>query len=94
MKTPALAYVLKSEDKSLEWRVVGDRRTCFYIQDVIETGIPGQRHWQTIMNRVMKFINENAAVGAVVGLMAAKGKESFYEKYGFCKGLMKTLGPG
>jgi|LSQX01.1.fsa_nt_gb hypothetical protein len=28
-------------------RVVGDRRTCFYIQDVIETGIPGQRHWQS-----------------------------------------------
>jgi hypothetical protein len=46
------------------------------------------------MNRVMKFINENAAVGAVVGLMAAKGKESFYEKYGFCKRPDENFGAG
>lgn len=33
----------------------------------------------------MNYIAENACDGAVVGLMSAKGKEEFYERFGFWK---------
>ena len=65
-------------------RVVGDGSTCFYIQDVIvkpeyqRMGIGSE-----MMKKVMGFIEKNACHGAVIGLMAAKNKEGFYEKYGF-----------
>lgn len=65
-------------------RVVGDGITCFYVQDVIvrpeyqKSGVG-----KCIMNRIMGFIGENACKGAVIGLMSAKGKEVFYEKFGF-----------
>lgn len=65
-------------------RVIGDGYTCFYVQDVIvkpeyqRKGIGFE-----MMKKVMNFIKKNACDGAVVGLMSAKGKEKFYEKFGF-----------
>jgi predicted GNAT family N-acyltransferase len=65
-------------------RVIGDGSMTFYIQDVIvskeyqEKGIGTQ-----IMNKIMDFISSMAIYGAVVGLLAAKGKESFYKKFNF-----------
>lgn len=65
-------------------RVVGDGVTCFYIQDVIV-----RPEYQNVgvgfamMKRVISYIDENSVPNAVVGLMAAKGKEGFYEKFGF-----------
>lgn len=35
------------------------------------------------MKRIMDYIDKKACNGAVVGLMSAKGKEKFYEKFGF-----------
>ena len=35
------------------------------------------------MNEVMVYIKANAKSGAFIGLMAAKGLEAFYERFGF-----------
>jgi predicted GNAT family N-acyltransferase len=76
-------------------RVIGDGSTCFYIQDVIvkpeyqKMGIGFE-----MMKKVMKYIEINACSGAVVGLMAAKGKEKFYEKFGFWKRPNENFGHG
>lgn len=65
-------------------RVVGDGNTCFYIQDVIvDPEYQKQGIGVAIMGKIMEYIQKNACKGAVVGLMAAKGKEDFYKKFGF-----------
>ena len=38
-----------------------------------------------LMERVMAYLRAHAVRGAVVGLMAAAGKEGFYERYGFTR---------
>jgi len=76
-------------------RVIGDGATCFYIQDVIvcpdcqRMGIGN-----AMMVKIMKYISENACSGAVVGLMSAKGKEPFYERFGFWKRPNDQFGHG
>jgi len=65
-------------------RIVGDGSTCFYIQDVIvKPEYQKQGIGFEMMKTVMNYIETNACSGAVVGLMAAIGKEGFYEKFGF-----------
>jgi GNAT superfamily N-acetyltransferase len=65
-------------------RVVGDAGLVFYIQDVIvlpehqRQGIGTQ-----MMDAVMAFVRANAHCNTIIGLMAAAGKEAFYQKYGF-----------
>lgn len=76
-------------------RVVGDGVTCFYIQDVIvHPSYQGKGLGIKVMNGVMEYISVNACKGAVVGLMSAKGKESFYEKFGFWKRPNENYGCG
>ena len=65
-------------------RVVGDGSITFYIQDVIVAQeYRDQGIGREIMHYLMRFVAQNATAGAIVGLMAAKGKEGFYEKFGF-----------
>lgn len=65
-------------------RIIGDRSTCFYIQDVIvHPEYQRKGIGLSMMGKLMDYINEHACDGAVVGLMSAKGKEQFYEKFGF-----------
>ena len=65
-------------------RVIGDGSITFYIQDVIVSKeYQGKGIGIQIMNRIMDYISSVAADGAVAGLIAAKGKESFYEKFNF-----------
>lgn len=76
-------------------RVVGDGSICFYVQDVIvkpehqQSGIG-----QALMERVTDYVAENACVGAVVGMMVAKGREPFYERFGFWARPNEKYGPG
>lgn len=76
-------------------RIVGDGATCFYIQDVVvrpeyqKTGMG-----TAMMEKTMKYIENTACRGAVVGLMSAKGKEAFYEKFGFWKRPVGNFGYG
>ncbi len=76
-------------------RVIGDGGMVYYIQDVIvlpeyqRQGIGTQ-----LMDRIMGYIEAHASHNSIVGLMAAVGKESFYEKYGFTKRPNDHLGCG
>ena len=94
---PDLPIVQQSITSSLFWasmfqdnqlvacgRIIGDRAMYFYIQDVIvhpqfqRLGLGTQ-----IMQSINRFITESCPAGSTVGLLAAKGKESFYLKHGF-----------
>ncbi len=47
-----------------------------------------------MMDRVMEYIRAHAHQNMIVGLMSAKGKEAFYEKYGFTVRPTEGLGAG
>jgi GNAT superfamily N-acetyltransferase len=65
-------------------RVVGDGSTCFYVQDVIvHPEFQRKGIGLSIMEQIMNYVRKNACNGAIVGLMSAKGKEEFYERFGF-----------
>lgn len=67
----------------------------FYIQDVIVVPVWQRRGIGTLlMDRVMEYIKRNAFEQSYVGLMSAKGKEPFYEKYGFTARPTEILGAG
>lgn len=76
-------------------RVVGDGSTCFYIQDVIVDPLhQKQGIGAALIRHVLDYIGENACEKAIVGLMAAKGKEGFYEKFDFWKRPNENAGHG
>ncbi len=67
-------------------RLVGDGAMIWYIQDVIV--VPEYRRsgvGTAIVQKLMDYVRSEAIPGTSVsvGLMAAKGKEPFYEKFGF-----------
>lgn len=75
--------------------IVGDKSTCFYIQDVIvhpEHQRVGIGYF--MMVKIIDYIDKNACSGAIVGLMSAKGKEKFYQKFGFWMRPNDNFGPG
>ena len=68
-------------------RLVGDGAMIWYIQDVIV--VPeyrGSGVGTAIVRKLIESVRREAMPGTsvTVGLMAAKGKEPFYEKLGFC----------
>lgn len=88
---------LESIDASLFWasmyegeylvatgRVIGDGAMYFYIQDVIVApSHQGQGLGNQIMQHIENYLIKNTTKHATVGLLAAKGKEGFYQKYGY-----------
>jgi Acetyltransferases len=76
-------------------RIVGDNGYVFYIQDIIVLPeYQGRGIGAKIMDRIMDYLKKHAVEGAVVGLMAAKGKENFYKKYGFIERPTVNRGAG
>ncbi len=76
-------------------RVVGDDGLVYYIQDVIvRPEYQKQGVGTKIMERIMGFIQGRAKHNTFIGLMAAKGKEPFYERYGFTPRPNEDLGSG
>ncbi|MDR6982219.1 ribosomal protein S18 acetylase RimI-like enzyme [Rheinheimera pacifica] len=76
-------------------RVVGDGFMYFYIQDVIvDPAHQGCGIGQMLMARVETYLASTCQAGATVGLLAAKGKERFYRRYGFIERDGETLGKG
>jgi GNAT superfamily N-acetyltransferase len=64
-------------------RIVGDG-LYLYLQDVIV--VPehqGRGAGTAIMDALLAYLEREAPPGAFVGLMAASGVASFYERYGF-----------
>ncbi|MDP2714370.1 GNAT family N-acetyltransferase [Rheinheimera sp.] len=76
-------------------RVVGDGFMYFYIQDVIvDPDYQGLGIGHAIMARVEAYLATACTTGATVGLLAAKGKEPFYRRYGFVERDGTELGKG
>ena len=78
-------------------RVLWDHGYVMYIADVIV--IPeyqGQGLGRLLMEKIMDFIHENLKPGYrfMVSLCSAKGKDSFYEKFGFVSRPNDDVGPG
>ena len=65
-------------------RVIGDRGLYFYIQDlIIHPDFQAKGLGKSLMKELMGYITSNAKSGAFVGIMAAKGLEKYYERFGF-----------
>jgi GNAT superfamily N-acetyltransferase len=76
-------------------RAVGDGRLVFYIQDlVVEPERQGRGLGAALMERLMASILSRAAPRAYIGLMAAVGKEGFYERFGFLRRPNERYGCG
>ena len=67
-------------------RLTGDGVTIFYIQDVIVLPeFQGQGVGKAIINRLIECVKEIALPGTniSIALFSEKGKEGFYQKFGF-----------
>lgn len=78
-------------------RIIGDKTIFLYIQDIMV--IPeyqGKKIGTGIMNKLIEKINEYKKVNPEIRtyLGASKGKESFYEKFGFISRPNEDLGAG
>lgn len=71
-------------------RLVGDGYMYWYLQEIIVLPeFQGLGIGKKIMNRLLDYIRENTEPRTIVsvGLTAAAGKDTFYEKFGFAKSL-------
>jgi len=65
-------------------RIIGDEGLYFYIQDlIVHPEFRAKGLGKLLMKELMSYITANAKSGAFVGLMAAKGLETYYEQFGF-----------
>lgn len=70
-------------------RLVGDGAMYWYLQEIIVLPeYQGKGIGKSIVSRLLEHIRENTipGTGVEVGLTAVKGKEPFYEKFGFSCG--------
>lgn len=76
-------------------RIVSDGRLCFYIQDLmVHDSVRNRGYAKELMQSAMNYIADNAAPNAFIGLMAAKGMERFYLRYGFIPRPNERMGSG
>lgn len=78
-------------------RIVGDGAIYWYLQDIVV--IPeyqGKGIGRIIVKKLMDYIYNNSLsdTKTTIGLMAAKGKEEFYKKFGFIERPNDNQGPG
>jgi len=65
-------------------RIIGDGGLYFYIQDlIIHPEFQTKGLGKSLMKELMGYIMANAKSGAFVGLIAAKGLEKYYDRFGF-----------
>ena len=76
-------------------RLIGDGGLVYYIQDmIIKPDYQRKRIGTKLMNKIMEYIRTHASHNSIIGLMSAKGKERFYERYGFVIRPTDQLGNG
>ena len=95
----SIIWCLRDDDDRVTGvaRVVWDHGYVMYIADVIV--IPecqGQGLGRVLMENIMDFIHEQLKPGYrfMVSLCSAKGKDTFYEKFGFVARPNGEVGPG
>ena len=75
-------------------RLVGDGAMYWYLQEIVVLPeYQGKRIGKSIVNRLLEHIRSAAMPGTIIdiGLTAVKGKEPFYEKFGF---VVRSTGMG
>jgi len=76
-------------------RVVGDGAMYFYIQDVIVApDYQNKGLGKQLMHHAEQYLLKTTTAGATIGLFAAKGKEPFYETFGYALRPNESLGNG
>lgn len=76
-------------------RVIGDGALFFYIQDmVVDPDFQGLGLGKIVMDQLEMYLQKAAKPGATIGLLAAKGKEGFYQQYHYQLRPSETLGMG
>jgi len=76
-------------------RVVGDGAMYFYIQDVVvDPNYQNSGIGTALMDQIEKYLSITATKGSTIGLLAAKGKETFYTRYGYTQRPNDSLGHG
>ncbi len=76
-------------------RVIGDGVMYFYIQDVVvDPDYQGLGIGATLMAQIESYLSIEAKKSATIGLLAAKGKEAFYARYGYVSRPNTSLGHG
>ena len=82
--TPFCVCAFKEGELVGMGRVLGDCVITFYVGNVMVCpkhqghGVGG-----LIMQRIMDYVHKNAIPGAIASLLSIKGKEDFYEHFGF-----------
>lgn len=74
-------------------RLVGDGEMYWYLQEIIVLPeFQGMGIGTSIVNYLLNYISEHTEPGTFtsIGLTAAQGKDSFYERFGFSKSLGMT----
>ena len=76
-------------------RVAGDGVLYFFISDVIVSPeLQGGGHGATLMNAVAAYLRRAARPGATITLQPMKGRETFYERFGFARCPNEIFGAG
>ncbi len=76
-------------------RVVGDGIMYFYVQDIVVLpDYQGLGIGALIMLNIENYLSSTAIKGSTIGLLAAKGKEAFYARYGYITRPNASLGHG
>ncbi|PAJ68853.1 hypothetical protein CJF42_26235 [Pseudoalteromonas sp. NBT06-2] len=71
------------------------RSYYFYVQDIVVHPVYQQLGLgHKIMQYIESYLSGVAKKGATVGLLSAKGKEGFYERFGYIKRPNDILGHG
>ena len=86
------------EDKLIDYgRIIGDKTIFLHIHDVmVRPEYQGVGIGTGIMNKILDKVNEYRSVNPAIRvyLGASKGKEGFYEKFGFVGRPNENLGAG
>ena len=76
-------------------RIIGDGAMYFYIQDVIVApSYQKQGIGHLVMAHIENYLSSTCSNGAIIALLSAHGKESFYRQYGYVKRDGDVLGLG
>ena len=98
LKNTLYSLCVYDDDKLIGYgRIIGDKTIFLYIQDIMVVPEYQSNHIGTgIMKNLLKKINGYKKINPNIRtyLGASKGKESFYEKFGFISRPNENLGSG
>lgn len=91
------SIVIEDEDGQVGGmgRIVGDTAIYFHILDVIvRPELQRQGIGKLIMNELLHYVKGVGGKNTYVGLMSSKGREPFYQKFGFIERPNDKFGSG